>query len=359
MKKIGLKFYIIILFLLPQLLPAAGKEGKYKKTKVIQQIFNVDNTGKVMISNEYGNINVVTWQENKVVIVATVNVDGNDVDKVRERLDGINVYLSQNGTTIRAKTEIKSLKSSWSFFGWHSSNNTNFKINYEIKMPPKFDLTINNDYGNIYVDRLEGKLDLNADYGHFELGELLNEDNRITTDYFKDSQIEFIKNGRISADYSRIHITDAYNLSMNCDYSKILIDKAGTLKFNNDYGSINIKRVDQVNARGDYQTRIFGMVTDFTFSGDYGSLKIESLDVDFKRIILSSDYTNVKIYNPNQVAYRFSLSQDYGCFKKEGLSIYKEIVHNGDRDIEGYYKNRNAEAQIKVKMDYGCLKIVN
>ena len=85
MKKIGLKLLIIFL-VLPQLLLAADKKGKYKKTKIVQQTYEVGDEGTVRIINEYGDINVVTWNENKVDITVRITVDGNDMEKSHQSL---------------------------------------------------------------------------------------------------------------------------------------------------------------------------------------------------------------------------------------------------------------------------------
>ncbi len=358
MKKIGLKLLIIFL-VLPQLLLAADKKGKYKKTKIVQQTYEVGDEGTVRIINEYGDINVVTWNENKVDIAVRITVDGNDMEKVINRLDHIQVDIRREGNQVVAKTDVESIRSSWNFFSWGSSNNVNFKIRYEVKMPANFDLNINNDYGNIYIDRLEGSLTLNADYGQFVIGELLNNQNKIVTDYFKNSSISFIKNGRIVADYSRIKIDYAYNLNLSCDYTKIQIGTLRKLKYNNDYGSISVDNGKEIIGGGDYQSRYFGGVSYMKFSGDYGSLKIDGLLPGFDQVNIHSDYTSISIYNPRKVAYQLDIQQEYGSVHYDDVKVYKDISDGGDRHIEGYYLDRNTASKISIKHEYGSIKIYN
>ncbi len=358
MKKIGLKLLLLCL-VLPQLILAADKEGKYKKTKIVRQSYEVGSTGTVHISNEYGDINVVTWNENKVDIAVRITVDGNDMEKVINRMDHIEVDLRREGDDIIAKTTVQSIRSSWNFFSWRSSNNVNFKIRYEVKMPANFDLNINNDYGNIYIDRLEGSLTLNADYGQFVIGELLNEKNKIVTDYFKNSSISFIKNGRIIADYSRIKIDYAYNLNLSCDYTKIQIGTLRKLKYNNDYGSISVDNGKEIIGGGDYQNRVFGGVSYMKFSGDYGSIKISSLMPGFDQVNIHGDYTSISIYNPKKAPYQLDIQQEYGSIHYDDVNVYKDISDSGDRHIEGYYLDRNAASKIKITHDYGSIKIHN
>ncbi len=358
MKHTGLK---IILLLLPLLVFSNRPEGKFKKLKTIERSFDASGIGTMFIDNTYGNINVIAGNETQVSITVNIKVDGDDEDAVEERFNRINILFEQNSSEISAKTIFGKTSSNggswWSWFFGGSNQNTNFKINYTVKMPQQWHLKINNDYGNIYLNKLSGDFDLNADYGSFEIGQLLGNHNTFSTDYFSRSSIDFVKNATIDADYSRINIGSAYRLILNCDYSTIRIDDVRQLKFNNDYGAIYVKNVKQVDGTGDYQTRSFGNVDSVKFSGDYGSLKIDGLLPGFEILDLSCDYTTIKIYNHHDIAFRFEMKQSYGCFKSGDMSVYKETNNNGDKTINAYYKDRSASSLIKINMDYGCVKI--
>ncbi len=358
MKHTGLK---IMIFLLPLLVFSNRPEGKFKKSKTVERHFNAGASGMLSIDNSYGNINVITGDQTEVTITVNIKVDGDDLEAVEERLEKINIKINKNGSLITAETLIKNTSqenNSWlSWFFGGNTKKTNFKINYKVKMPQQWDLKINNDYGHIYLNKLTGNFALNADYGSFEIGQLSGDRNTISTDYFSESDIDFVKNAEINADYSRINIASAYQLKLNCDYSTIKIEDVRKLNFNNDYGKIAVKNVKQVNGSGDYQIRSFGNVDTIRFSGDYGSLKINGLLPGFDLIDLSCDYTNVKIINRQDVAFRFEMTQTYGCFKSGDISIYQEIDNNGDKTVKAYYKDKNARSLIKIDMEYGCVKM--
>jgi hypothetical protein len=352
---------IFFLLLLPFLSFANERKGSVQKEKTLHKIYQVSSSGTVFIDNSYGNINISTWQKNLVEISVNISVDGNSEDIVNKQLQYIDVTFSQNGSQVKALTNINSIKNSWSIwslFG-NSSKSVNFKINYEVKMPINHNLKISNDYGNISIDELNGNLDLNADYGRFNFGNLNGKRNNISVDYFSTSSIDFVNKADIRADYSRINIGSAYALDMACDYSTIKIDKVRRLKFSNDYGSISVKNSTDIKGEGDYQRRIFDNVNNLQFEGDYGSVTVDNISANFEKINLICDYVTIKIKNPQQVPYRFIMNQDYGCFKNENLYIRKNIQDGGEKHIEGYYKNENAQSVIKIVEDYGCVKIYN
>ena len=359
MKYTGLK---IILLLFPLLVFAKHTERKFKKVKTITRSFEAGESGTVFIDNMYGNINVIAGNETQVVITVNINVDGSDAEAVDERLNSIKIYFDRNDSRIKAKTMLENVNQNsgswWSWiFGGNHKKNTDFKINYEVKMPQQWNLKIINDYGNIYLNKLEGNLDLNADYGSFEIGELSGAQNIFSIDYFSRSSIDFVKSAEINADYSRLNIVSAQRLMLNCDYTSLKINEVNQLKFNNDGGSIEVKNVKQVDGAGDYQTRWFGNVDKIKFRGDYGTLTINGLSPGFDQVDLSCDYTTIRIYNNHDVAFRFELNQTYGCFKPGKMNVYKEKNDNGDKEIKAYYKDRNANSLIKINLGYGCIKV--
>ena len=358
MKHIGLK---IILLLLPLWTFSFAPQGKYKKLKTIQRSFDAGPNGTVVINNTYGNINVITGKTAQVTITVHIKVDGDDNEAVEKRFNHIKVHIDQSGSVITAETIFgKYTESGGGWLSWifgGSRKTTNFKINYEVRMPEQWDLKIDNDYGQIYLNKLTGNLDLNADYGSFEIGQLLGNQNQIRTDYFTHSNIDFVKEADIQADYSRIHIDSAYRLDLNCDYTTIDIEEVRFLTFNNDYGSIAVDNVKEVRGNGDYQVRKFGNVNTVRFSGDYGSLTIDGLLPGFNLVNLSCDYTSIKIINRQKVPFRFELDQTYGCFKPGNLEVYKEINDNGDKEIRAFYDDRHVNSLIKIDLEYGCVKI--
>ncbi|NJN49935.1 MAG: hypothetical protein HC798_00705 [Polaribacter sp.] len=79
-------------------------------------------------------------------------------------------------------------------------------------MPKTNAVDLNNDYGSIYIDVLEGVANINCDYGKIDIGELLAENNSINIDYCSSSNIKYLKSGSINADYSKLNIEKSEKL---------------------------------------------------------------------------------------------------------------------------------------------------
>ena len=112
------------------------------------------------------------------------------------------------------------------------------KINYVVKMPITNHVDLSNDYGNITLGTLEGRAEISCDYGKITTKELLADNNVINFDYTNNSYFEYIKSGKINADYSGFTVAKTKDLTIVADYTKSLIEIAENVNYNCDYGSL-------------------------------------------------------------------------------------------------------------------------
>jgi hypothetical protein len=101
-----------------------------------------------------------------------IKTNGNNEEKVQEKLDDITVDFSGSAAAVSAKTNFKKSNSTWSWWGGNSKNKNgvNMEVNYTIKMPATGAVNLSNDYGGISIDRLQGNAKISCDYGQLEIG---------------------------------------------------------------------------------------------------------------------------------------------------------------------------------------------
>jgi len=264
------------------------KKGKYEKSKTINKEFKVNADALLKINNKYGNVDVVSWNQNRIVIEVKITVSGNNESKVISRLEQINVNFEGSSSQVSAKTVIQKTSSSW--FG--SNNNLNYQIDYKVKVPVTNDVNLVNDYGTISLNELKGRADINCDYGKILIGSLFHEDNDINIDYTSNSVIGFINSGNINADYSKLRIEKAKKIDLNANYTTTVFENIENLNFNCDYGKIEVQNGNRITGNGDYLTMRFGTIyKKIEIDADYGGLRINKLMKGFDSVKINSDYT--------------------------------------------------------------------
>lgn len=330
-------------------------KGKIDKEKTIKKEFTVNKDALLKIENSYGNLDIVTYSGNKIAIEVTIKVSGNDEEKVQKKLDGITVNFNASSSVVEAKTIFNNDKKSW--WDWGSKNNISMEINYVVKLPITNSVDLNNNYGSINLDKLEGRATINCDYGKITTKELMAENNVLSFDYTNNCYFEYINSGKINADYSEFTVSKTKKLAINADYTKSSIEVAEDIAYNCDYGSITIDKANNISGNGDYLTMRFGDIyKNLDIRGDYGSLKIDQMTANAGNITIQSDYLGITIgYHPDY-HFNFDINTEYGSIRNtDGFEFTKQIKDSNKNSYKGYYGNSSSFHLIKINSDYGSV----
>nr|WP_185783897.1 hypothetical protein [Croceivirga lutea] len=326
--------------------------GKYTKEKTIKKEFDVNADALFKVKNSYGNLNITSWNENRVVIEVHIKTNGNNEEKVKERLREIDVDFENSASLVSAITRFGDRSKSWGW-NWGKRNNVNVQVNYTIKLPVKNSVHLNNDYGNIFLNRIDGHAKINCDYGKMEIGELRGRNNELRFDYTSRSSFEYINSAEIMADYSSFTIEKAGNLVINADYTNSVIKEMGNLQYSSDYGSLEVDKVKNVKGVGDYIGIKLGKVDgNVSITSDYGSIKISEMtngNVDIR-----SDYTGIKFGYAPSYYFDFEISTEYaGVSGKDEfeINISKEKSH--EKYYKGYRGKSNSGNRVSINSEYG------
>lgn len=352
-------YKITFLFLLFPLITVANlTEKKQEKSKIIKKEYLVDKNAKVSLENKYGNLNITTWDKNRVEIEVTITVKGDDLDSVRDKLESIDIVFEASNNFVSAKTLFEKEKSSWSF--WGKNSNLNYEINYSVKMPKTNSLDLDNKYGSIYVSDLTGNANIKCDYGKISVGELLGDTNIIRLDYCSSSHITYISNGTINVDYSKITIEKAGELKVNMDYSTLNIDRIESINFNADYGAITIDEATNIDGNSDYVSMRFGTIKkNLTIDTDYGAISVKKLAKGFESIQIDGQYAGIKIGVDADTVFDFTLDLQYASFKsnENNIEFFKKITKSSKKYYEGKFGKGNSNSTIKIRSQYGGVSI--
>ncbi|MEO8933920.1 MAG: hypothetical protein ABI295_06390 [Xanthomarina sp.] len=330
-------------------------KDKHSKQKTIKKSFNVASNALLKLDNSYGNLDIVTWNENRIELVVTITAKGNDLEIVKRKLDEISVDFSATNHLVSAKTVFgKSKSSSW--WNWYGNNHVNRTINYVVKMPITNSVDLNNDYGNINLAKLEGRATISCDYGKITTKELMADNNKISFDYSSNCYFEYIKSGEINADYSGFTIAKAKNIRLKADYSTSILETVEDINYTCDYGSVKINRANNITGNSSYLTVIIGDVYKNVFlKADYGSIKIENLTETDGNVTIVSDYTGIKIGHASAFYFNFDISLEYASLKESGFEFNKKLEKSNQKYYSGYYGSPNSQNLIKIDSDYGSV----
>lgn len=356
MKMLPFKYLFAMIIMIPVISFANNDlpRGKYTKEKTIKKEFPVNMDALLKVNNSYGNLNITSWMEDRILIEVHIRTTGDKEDKVQQKLDDITVDFESTNAMVSAVTNFNASKSSWSW-GWGRNNNVNMQVNYIIKVPVKNNLNLSNDYGAIVLDRIDGHAKISCDYGRLEIGELRGRNNQLSFDYTSRSTIGYINSGTINADYSGFTIEKAGNLNIISDYTNSKINEMDDLTYTNDYGKLEIGSSRNVKGNGDYINVTFGTVHgDVDIRSSYGTIKIGELAPDAGNVQIRTDYTGIKLGYAPDYHFNFEIQTEYAGVR--GMDNF-EIAVSKEKSTEKYYKghygDRNSRKSVTINSDYG------
>lgn len=351
--KTKIKIFLLFISIPTIALAYNGFKGKYTKEKKIKKEYTVNPDARLKIDNSYGNINVVSWEENRVLIEVFIKTNGNNEERVQEKLDEIDVDFNGSASFVSATTELNKGSRSW-WKSWKDSN-VNREIRYEVKVPVTIDVDINNDYGDIYINKIRGNAKINCDYGKLILGELLGDNNTLNFDYTNNATIEYMKSGRITADYSSFTLDKAGTIELNADHTKSEFGEVENLNYVCDYGKLQTEAVGTLIGRGDHLTTTIGTVQgDINLNTNYGSVRISELASNAGDVVIQSEYTGIKLGYHRDYNFTFNISLEYsGLSGQDDLEFTKKRVESRDKYYEGFYGNANSQNNININSEYG------
>ncbi|AXT58616.1 hypothetical protein J8L88_04115 [Aquimarina sp. MMG015] len=355
---------IYLLLLIPAISLANGdirKKGKYTKEKSMKKEFSVSSNALLKISNDYGNLDITSWDQDKIVMEINIKVNGNDEEKVIEKLESIGVDFEASSQMVSARTTFnKDSKSWWSKFSdsW-GGNNLKLEINYTVKVPITNSVDLNNDYGSITLDKTKGNAKISCDYGQIIVGELLGNENYISIDYTHNSTIKYMKSGKINADYSDFILDMGDEVLLNADYTKSKIKAVKELNYNCDYGSLKVEKAGIFKGNGDYlDTNIGNISNSVNINSDYGSIDIKNLESTTNNVNIRTDYTGVSIGYDSTLSFDFVIKTSYGGINlDDSISTMKKSKDNSSKDYRGYHGEKNSGNSIDISTSYGGVKL--
>ncbi len=352
---------ILLLLLIPVFALAndTNMGGKHTKEKKIEKQFDVTKNAALHISNRYGNVDITTWNQNRIEIEVTIITNGNNEQEVQNRLDEISVDFEATNTRVSAETTIANKRSNWSFWG-SKSGNVNMKINYLVKMPMSNSLDIANHYGVIGLNRLNGNATIACNYGSFIIGELNGESNTLHFDYTKGATIGYVKNATLEADYSEYIINKAEILIYKGNYSRAEFKEvSNSLDFNSAYGRIIVGDAKHVTGRSRYVTTSFGnILNSLDLNSSYGKINVDLLSKNIHKVIIDAKYTSIDLTYDAGAAFDLSSTLSYANLKTgDEIDFSVQSEQHNRSEYKGHHGRKNSGNSIQITSSYGGVKL--
>ncbi len=331
-------------------------------TKVILKEFQVNQNTRLELSNQYGNVDIVNCDDQRLSIEVNLKVNVRDKDKANEILNTVKINITQEGDVIKAVTVLDDDFSR--MFRGSNNNNGGLEINYTVTMPKTLPVQLTNKYGNVFVDELVSTSTLDVKYGKLTINKILH-----------DSKVPLTK---IYLSYSKGTIQDARWIELDIKYSQLNITDSKALALMSKYSKVFVTNGSSIVSESKYDTYEIGKLNNFITTAAYGHFVISELsgklqvDTKYSDVIvdnISSGFEQIKINN-SYGTYKLGIDPD-ASYKLNGYSKYCSITYpeknarvnqfneNNELKVNGVVGNSpNPSAEVSVTSRYGNIRLI-
>jgi hypothetical protein len=333
-------------------------------TKKIYKSYRINSTTTVDLFNKYGKVHVITWDTDSVRFEVNLRIQANSGSKLRKMKENISFDFTGNEYYVTAKTRLgpKSgglftdlLDIAESFI----SSENRVTIDYLVFIPKYASLKIENKFGDIYTDDLEGNVDIILSNGDLKSNSFNG--NAVIKINAGDAVVNSINKGRLLVSYSDFHIKNANKLNVESRSSRISIDRVNFLKINSRRDKLYIPLVDNLYGESYFSDfTIQKLNNELNYNFKYGNLSIEVVSKSFSFININSEYTDLYLIFEKESSYELDIShhQDVVLNYPARIAKTEEKVLNQDEKLlltYGRVGYRTSSSKLKINAPRKCI----
>lgn len=317
------------------------------KEKKVSGRFSADR-GKLVIDNQYGKLDINTWDRNEVTVEIVITAKANSEGKAQEMLDKVNIVEPGAGGDIRYKTLIGKGKS--------FTTKGEFRIDYSINMPRRHTAEFTNKFGDIVMTDVDGKLTIDLQYGALKTGAIRGQEKSIKVD-FGSAVIASVDAGAIRSSYSSLSISKAGNLSVSNQFGKTDIGSVRDLDIDQKYGDLKLNSVSQLRGNVQFAGVVVGRLqksAQLTLEHCSGA-KFEHVQSEVDNLVIDADFSNLSFHFEEGAGMTANITQSFGRMstKGSGLSLAEAKVDNVGQNATYRGKLGSGRGNMTLKVTYG------
>jgi hypothetical protein len=262
----------------------------------IRKSFPVKTGNILLLSNKYGDVNVITGKEDSLIICSKVTIIQEDKNLQKKSMKMVNINIDKVNDTIYVGTLYDK-----KFFNEEiREGRTNFSVDYLVKVPDFMNMRIANEFGNVSVEELDGFVNIRLSQGILSIKKLsrgnLKPVNTVYVDHGKVTIDEFNWMTLTLLNCPSVNLGKAKALNLTSSISKIYIEDVSSLVNNSKSDSYSISSVNNMVSESTYSEFEIGNLNNLLKSKiTYGSLRVHDVNKDFNGIDITSTQARITV----------------------------------------------------------------
>jgi len=325
----------------------------YEKTREIYNSFPCDENSTVELTNSHGDIFVNTWSKDSVAFKVEIEAYSEKNINLEQLLDLVEIDFKSYSSFIIAETK-KSKSSSLvdrAALSWGKlSGNKEVRVNYQLYIPEHLEVSIENAFGDVYVDSYAGEFSLDLAHGDFRVKNL--DQVKVIKARYGEVKIDKATGGRFDFSYVKgAELGELSDVFIKSTYSEIDVEQMDVLRLESRLDELYISDLGSISGKTNLsKLHIRNLRESADLESKYGNLRVDDI---------ASTAGELK-FNGSNTDYSLGLSADAtGSFElqmtgnKEFTSDTKQLKIQDENRIDDktiFYKGRINDSSSGLKI---------
>ena len=335
----------------------AGMAQSYTENKDVVKRFKVYPNSTLDITNKYGKIEMVNWDKDSIMIETYLRIQTNSASRMSKLRNTIDFDFSVTNHYIVAKTVfktsgnsivvgIKNLAESLVY------NGDEVRIDYVVTIPKNINIRINNKYGDVYVDDINGDIRIIVANGGFKANNLTGNVNIDLS--FGDGTLNRMDKGHLGLLYEDFTLKEANQLNLDSKSSKINIENIESLKVQSRRDKLQLGNVKFLTGATDFSDIwVNSLSEEMNLNMKFGSISADNIRKGFSFVNINSELTDLSLFFERGSMFQFDITY----FKDAFVRLPKEAVKSEDKFASynmllklasGHIGPAESEAKVKI-----------
>lgn len=350
--------YFVLLIVVLLLYDTEALAQKYRESKHIGRSFKVTPSTTVDITNKYGKIHIMPWNNDSVEFEIDIQVGADDPNKLKNLMANIDVDFVATQYYVTAKTNFGEDDFWNQLIETFIPSESHVVVDYTIRIPNYVNLKLDNKYGDVYVDDVKGEFHLKLSNGDFKANSLTGDSDIELV--FGNGNINKMNTGRLLVSYAELTIKEAEQINLNTKSVKMTVDKVNVMNIKSKRDKCYIQQANYLYGESYFSDIwVYDLSQEVSLNTRYGEVNLENIRKSFTFINMDSHYTDLKFIFQKGAAYHLDITHqkvdielpsDYQVSKKA-------VVNQKDKYITYGKIGPAAKAKVRIKMQGNKLLI--
>ncbi len=329
---------------------------RVEKEKRIERNYAVSDNTQIQVSNKFGTVHIDTWNELRVTVEIVILVEKRSEEAAQRILDNIDIEIDdQNPSRYLAfRTEIRRGSSS-------NNDGQRFEINYNISIPRRNNLTVDNKHGDIYLGAIDGEVELRLAHGRIRTEEL---NGKSSVDLsFSEGRMKKMAKGSLELQHtSGLDIDVVGNVEVDIRHTSMSIGEAELLDIKGQHSSVDIDKAQSLD--GDFQhseLEINEIVKLATLQAQHSDLDINRVHSGFDLVDLDGGFSDFRIYLDPEASGSIDARMQFGELSYHGGDFdftYISQEHNLSEYRGKFGSNDESTSKVLIRTQHGDAELV-